>query len=51
MGQSKIHAFMRHRIFTSLLLAAALVVPLLSHAERADRTKPMNIEADDGRHD
>jgi lipopolysaccharide export system protein LptA len=51
MGQSKIHAFMRHRIFTSLLLAAALAVPLLSHAERADRTKPMNIEADDGRHD
>ena len=32
-------------------MAAALAAPLLSHAERADRTKPMNIEADDGRHD
>lgn len=42
---------MRHSIFTSLLMAAALAVPMLSHAERADRTKPMNIEADDGRHD
>ena len=51
MGQSKIHAFMRHRIFNSLLVAAMLALPLLSHAERADRTKPMNIEADDGRHD
>ncbi|MEJ5031837.1 lipopolysaccharide transport periplasmic protein LptA [Comamonas sp. MYb21] len=42
---------MRHRIFNTLLVAVALAVPLLSHAERADRTKPMNIEADDGRHD
>jgi len=42
---------MSHRIFNSLLVAVALAVPLLSHAERADRTKPMNIEADDGRHD
>ena len=42
---------MRNSIFTTLLMAAALAVPMLSHAERADRTKPMNIEADDGRHD
>lgn len=42
---------MNHRTYSTLLIAALLAAPLLSHAERADRTKPMNIEADDGRHD
>ncbi|MEN5179767.1 lipopolysaccharide transport periplasmic protein LptA [Comamonas odontotermitis] len=42
---------MRPSIFSTLLMAAVLALPLLSHAERADRTKPMNIEADNGTHD
>ncbi|MBT9513976.1 MAG: lipopolysaccharide transport periplasmic protein LptA [Acidovorax sp.] len=42
---------MNHRILP-LLLLAALACPLgVAHAEKADRTKPMNIEADTLRHD
>ncbi len=42
---------MKHSLFSTLLMVVALTVSPLSFAERADRTKPMNIEADDGRHD
>ena len=43
---------MNHRILPPLLLLAALVCPLgTAHAEKADRAKPMNIEADTLRHD
>ncbi len=42
---------MNHRLLP-LLLLAALVCPLgAAHAEKADRAKPMNIEADALRHD
>lgn len=42
---------MNHRILP-LLLLAALACPLgVAHAEKADRAKPMNIEADTLRHD
>ena len=50
-GAEQDSCLMRHSIFSTLLVAAALVLPMAVHAERADRTKPMNIEADDGRHD
>ncbi len=43
---------MNHRILTPLLLLAALVCSVgAAHAEKADRAKPMNIEADALRHD
>ena len=49
--QSKIHASMKHP-HVPLLLALALLWPALPlHAEKADRNKPMNIEADALRYD
>jgi lipopolysaccharide export system protein LptA len=42
---------MNHRLL-SILLLSALACPLgVAHAEKADRAKPMNIEADALRHD
>jgi lipopolysaccharide export system protein LptA len=43
---------MNHRLFPTLLLTTALTCALgVAHAEKADRAKPMNIEADALRHD
>ncbi|MBB6561237.1 lipopolysaccharide export system protein LptA [Acidovorax soli] len=42
---------MNYRILPTLLLAALAVVQTAAHAEKADRNKPMNIEADALRHD
>ena len=43
---------MKHSPFPALLLLAALACSLgAAHAEKADRAKPMNIEADALRHD
>ena len=42
---------MNHRIFTLLLLTALAGIHGAVHAEKADRAKPMNIEADALRHD
>ena len=42
---------MKPSILTSLLLTALIGVGSAAHAERADRDKPMNIEADALRHD
>jgi lipopolysaccharide export system protein LptA len=42
---------MNHRLLPTLLLAALAVLHSPVHAERADRAKPMNIEADAMRHD
>ena len=42
---------MTPKIITCLLLAALTGVAGIAHAERADRDKPMNIEADALRHD
>jgi lipopolysaccharide export system protein LptA len=39
------------RFLTLLLAASALVATPLVRAEKADRDKPMNVEADDLRHD
>ena len=39
------------RFLTLLLAAAALAASPWAHAEKADREKPMNVEADDLRHD
>lgn len=48
---SKIRAFMNSTT-ASLLLAAILAAPLApAHAEKADRDKPMNVEADALRYD
>jgi lipopolysaccharide export system protein LptA len=49
----KIRAFMKHPLSTRLLvLALALVLaPAVAMAEKADRDKPMNIEADALRYD
>jgi lipopolysaccharide export system protein LptA len=47
---SKIHALMKHLFFPPLLLVCALWGTAV-HAERADRDKPMNIEADALRYD
>lgn len=42
---------MNHRILPTLLLAALACLHGGAHAEKADRAKPMNIEADALRHD
>ncbi|MFN9473588.1 lipopolysaccharide transport periplasmic protein LptA [Acidovorax sp.] len=42
---------MNYRILPILLLSALAVVQTAAHAEKADRNKPMNIEADALRHD
>ncbi|RQO80937.1 lipopolysaccharide transport periplasmic protein LptA [Acidovorax sp. FJL06] len=42
---------MNHRILPLLLLAALAGPVGVAHAEKADRAKPMNIEADTLRHD
>ena len=39
------------RLLTYLLAASALVMTPLARAEKADRDKPMNVEADNLRHD
>jgi len=49
--QSKIRAFMNHTHLTlGLALSLALAAPAL-HAEKADKAKPMNVEADALRYD
>ncbi|MFY3385824.1 lipopolysaccharide transport periplasmic protein LptA [Paracidovorax sp. MALMAid1276] len=42
---------MNHRLLPTLLLVAAACAVGAAHAEKADRAKPMNIEADALRHD
>lgn len=42
---------MNHRLLPTLLLAALACLHGMAHAEKADRAKPMNIEADALRHD
>ncbi|KRD40981.1 MULTISPECIES: lipopolysaccharide transport periplasmic protein LptA [Acidovorax] len=42
---------MNHRLLPILLLAALACTLGVAHAEKADRAKPMNIEADALRHD
>ena len=42
---------MNHRLLPTLLLAALACLHGVAHAEKADRAKPMNIEADALRHD
>ena len=42
---------MKHRLLPTLLLAALACLHGAAHAEKADRAKPMNIEADALRHD
>ena len=42
---------MTHRLLTLLVLAALTGLAGMAHAEKADRAKPMNIEADALRHD
>lgn len=42
---------MRKRFLPILLLSALSIVAGVAHAEKADRNKPMNIEADTLRHD
>ena len=44
-------AHMTPKLLTCLLLTAFVGVSGIAHAERADRDKPMNIEADALRHD
>ena len=47
----KIRALMTHRLLPLLVLAALTGLAGMAHAEKADRAKPMNIEADALRHD
>ncbi len=47
----KIRALMKHRITSLLVLAALSGAFGVAQAEKADRSKPMNIEADALRHD
>lgn len=42
---------MKRAFFALSVLCAALLVAPFAHAERADRSKPMNVEADNLRHD
>jgi lipopolysaccharide export system protein LptA len=49
--QSKIHAFMKNPYVPLLLSLALLLSGGWAHAEKADRNKPMNIEADALRYD
>jgi lipopolysaccharide export system protein LptA len=47
---SKIRAFMKH-LYPALLIAALALAGAAVHAERADRDKPLTIDADALRHD
>jgi lipopolysaccharide transport protein LptA len=47
---SKIRAFMKH-LYPALLIAALALAGACVHAERADRDKPLTIDADALRHD
>jgi len=47
----KIHAFMKNRVFCGCLLVLAFLCAAPVQAERADRDKPMNVEADALRYD
>jgi lipopolysaccharide export system protein LptA len=49
--QSKIHASMKYSLVPLLLSLALVVSGGLARAEKADRNKPMNIEADALRYD
>lgn len=48
---SKFRAFMKFTVLLSWVLAALLCLGLPARAEKADRSKPMNIEADALRYD
>jgi len=48
---SKIHASMKHPYASLLVSLAVALTAALAHAERADKGKPMNIEADALRYD
>jgi lipopolysaccharide export system protein LptA len=48
---SKFRAFMNYKFLFSLVAAALLCLSASVHAEKADRNKPMNIEADTLRYD
>jgi lipopolysaccharide export system protein LptA len=48
---SKFRAFMKYTYLTSLVVAALLCLAGAAQAEKADRNKPMNIEADSLRYD
>jgi lipopolysaccharide export system protein LptA len=48
---SKFRAFMKYNILSSLVAAALLCLAGAAQAEKADRNKPMNIEADSLRYD
>jgi lipopolysaccharide export system protein LptA len=48
---SKFRALMKINSFPALAVAALLFVAVGAHAEKADRNKPMNIEADSLRYD
>lgn len=48
---SKIHAFMKHSSASLWLVLAFALLPAGATAEKADRDKPMNIEADALRYD
>ena len=48
---SKFRAFMNISLFHRLALAALLCLAGVAQAEKADRNKPMNIEADSLRYD
>ncbi len=49
--QSKIHASMKHPLALLLIPLALGLAPGLAGAEKADRAKPMNVEADALRYD
>lgn len=42
----KFHAVMRKRLYPLIVIGATLGVAVPLHAERADRTKPLSVEAD-----
>ncbi len=48
---SKFRAFMKYKFPSSLVVAALLCLAGAAQAEKADRNKPMNIEADSLRYD
>ena len=48
---SKFRAFMKYKFPSSLMVAVLLCLAGVAQAEKADRNKPMNIEADSLRYD
>jgi len=50
-SMSKFRAFMNTKILPALVTAALLFATAAAYAEKADRNKPMNIEADSLRYD